>query len=98
MKDGGLPHPWVTLPSETRLSQSPFWFFLVWTVFVLDCSRLTYPVDGYLPLQDPPTTDLLKAHKLLGFIKNVLSIAIDTQVTADGTRFNHVLRHPSCFV
>lgn len=72
----------------------------MWTVFVLDCSRLTYPVDGYLPLQDPPTMDLLKAHKLLGFIKNVLSIAIDTQVTADGTRFNHVLRHrsPSCFV
>lgn len=66
------------------MSQSPLWFFLAWTVFVLDCSRLTYPVDGYLPLQDPPTTDLLKAHKLLGFIKNVLSIAIDTQVTADG--------------
>lgn len=41
----------------------------------------TYPVDGYLPLQDPPTADLLKAHRLLGYIKNVLSTFIDTQVT-----------------
>ncbi|XP_054640910.1 E3 ubiquitin-protein ligase RNF123 isoform X2 [Dunckerocampus dactyliophorus] len=40
---------------------------------------LRYPVEGYLPLQDPPTADLIKAHKLLGFIKNVLSTAIDTQ-------------------
>ncbi|KAG7493787.1 E3 ubiquitin-protein ligase RNF123 isoform X1 [Solea senegalensis] len=42
-------------------------------------SLFTYPVDGYLPLQDPPTADLTKAHKLLGFIKNVLSTAIDLQ-------------------
>lgn len=41
---------------------------------------LRYPVEGYLPLQDPPTADLLKAHKLLGYIKNVMSTAIDTQV------------------
>ncbi|KAK5873202.1 hypothetical protein PBY51_013834 [Eleginops maclovinus] len=42
---------------------------------------LRYPSSdtGYLPLQNPPTSDLLKAHKLLGFIKNVLSTAIDTQ-------------------
>ncbi|KAL7408728.1 hypothetical protein ABVT39_028384 [Epinephelus coioides] len=40
---------------------------------------LRYPVDGYLPLQNPPTADLLKAHKLLGYIKNVLSTTIDTQ-------------------
>lgn len=41
---------------------------------------LTYPVGGYLPLQDPPTADLLKAHKLLGYIKNVMSTAINVQV------------------
>uniref|UniRef100_A0A7N6FJV2 RING-type E3 ubiquitin transferase n=1 Tax=Anabas testudineus TaxID=64144 RepID=A0A7N6FJV2_ANATE len=35
---------------------------------------------GYLPLQNPPTADLMKAHKLLGYIKNVLSTSIDTQV------------------
>ncbi|KAE8298964.1 E3 ubiquitin-protein ligase RNF123 [Larimichthys crocea] len=40
---------------------------------------LRYPVDGYLPLQNPPTTDLTKAHKLLGYMKNVLSTAIDAQ-------------------
>uniref|UniRef100_A0AAQ6IDT1 RING-type E3 ubiquitin transferase n=1 Tax=Anabas testudineus TaxID=64144 RepID=A0AAQ6IDT1_ANATE len=34
---------------------------------------------GYLPLQNPPTADLMKAHKLLGYIKNVLSTSIDTQ-------------------
>uniref|UniRef100_A0A087XJN1 E3 ubiquitin-protein ligase RNF123 n=1 Tax=Poecilia formosa TaxID=48698 RepID=A0A087XJN1_POEFO len=38
-----------------------------------------YPAEGYLPLQDPPTADLLKAHRLLGYIKNVLSTSIDTQ-------------------
>lgn len=37
-------------------------------------------MDGYLPLQNPPAADLLKAQKLLGYIKNVLSTAIDTQV------------------
>ncbi|XP_056887645.1 E3 ubiquitin-protein ligase RNF123 isoform X2 [Takifugu flavidus] len=40
---------------------------------------LRYPVEGYLPLQDPPTADLLKAHRLLGYIKNVMSTSIDTQ-------------------
>ncbi|KAG7226614.1 hypothetical protein INR49_001784 [Caranx melampygus] len=39
----------------------------------------TYPVDGYLPLQNPPAADLLKAQKLLGYMKNVLSTTIDTQ-------------------
>ncbi|CAL8336477.1 unnamed protein product [Lota lota] len=39
----------------------------------------TYPVEGYLPLQNPPTADLLKAHKLLGYIKTVLSTTIDIQ-------------------
>lgn len=54
-----------------------------------DCSLtppLTYPVEGYLPLQDPPTADLLKAHKLLGFIKNVLSTSIDLQVSSRASR------------
>uniref|UniRef100_A0A3Q2D8D4 Ring finger protein 123 n=1 Tax=Cyprinodon variegatus TaxID=28743 RepID=A0A3Q2D8D4_CYPVA len=41
---------------------------------------LRYPfMEGYLPLQDPPTADLLKAHRLLGYIKNVLSVTIDAQ-------------------
>ncbi|XP_051932005.1 E3 ubiquitin-protein ligase RNF123 isoform X1 [Hippocampus zosterae] len=40
---------------------------------------LRYPCEGYLPLQDPPAADLLKAHKLLGFVKNVLSTRIDVQ-------------------
>ncbi|MEQ2258301.1 hypothetical protein XENORESO_015250, partial [Xenotaenia resolanae] len=39
----------------------------------------TYPVEGYVPLQDPPTADLLKAHRLLGYIKNVLSTSINVQ-------------------
>uniref|UniRef100_A0A667WXY5 E3 ubiquitin-protein ligase RNF123 n=1 Tax=Myripristis murdjan TaxID=586833 RepID=A0A667WXY5_9TELE len=34
---------------------------------------------SYLPLQNPPTADLLKAQKLLGYIKTVLSTSIDTQ-------------------
>uniref|UniRef100_A0A8B9JX89 Ring finger protein 123 n=1 Tax=Astyanax mexicanus TaxID=7994 RepID=A0A8B9JX89_ASTMX len=34
----------------------------------------------YLPLQDPPTADLNKANRLLGYIKTVLSTSIDTQV------------------
>ncbi|XP_069045510.1 E3 ubiquitin-protein ligase RNF123 [Lepisosteus oculatus] len=40
---------------------------------------LRYPVEGYMPLQNPPTADLLKAQKLLGYIKNVLSTRIDVQ-------------------
>ncbi|XP_077434784.1 E3 ubiquitin-protein ligase RNF123 isoform X3 [Vanacampus margaritifer] len=40
---------------------------------------LRYPSEGYLPLQDPPAADLLKAHRLLGFVKNVLSTRIDVQ-------------------
>lgn len=43
------------------------------------CS-FTYPVDGYHPLQDPPTVDLIKAKRLLGYMKNVMSTGIDTQV------------------
>ncbi|KAK2534368.1 Rnf123 [Columba guinea] len=39
---------------------------------------LRYPlVEGYRPLQDPPVTDLVKAHKLLGYLKNVIHIGID---------------------
>uniref|UniRef100_A0AAY5KFJ3 E3 ubiquitin-protein ligase RNF123 n=1 Tax=Esox lucius TaxID=8010 RepID=A0AAY5KFJ3_ESOLU len=41
---------------------------------------LRYPVEGYRPLQNPPTADLLRAHKLLGYIKTVLSTTLDTQV------------------
>uniref|UniRef100_A0A8C2J707 E3 ubiquitin-protein ligase RNF123 n=1 Tax=Cyprinus carpio TaxID=7962 RepID=A0A8C2J707_CYPCA len=33
----------------------------------------------YLPLQSPPTTDLIKANRLLGYLKTVLSTSIDTQ-------------------
>ncbi|XP_073699824.1 E3 ubiquitin-protein ligase RNF123-like [Garra rufa] len=40
---------------------------------------LRYPVEGYLPLQSPPTTDLIKATRLLGYLKAVLSTSIDTQ-------------------
>ncbi|XP_036387405.1 E3 ubiquitin-protein ligase RNF123 isoform X2 [Megalops cyprinoides] len=40
---------------------------------------LRYPVEGYLPLQNPPTADLVKANRLLGYIKTVLSTTIDTQ-------------------
>ncbi|KAK1902118.1 E3 ubiquitin-protein ligase RNF123 [Dissostichus eleginoides] len=48
-----------------------------WLCFSL--TVVTYPVEGYLPLQNPPTADLMKANKLLGFIKTVLSTSIDTQ-------------------
>ncbi|MGH0130865.1 UNVERIFIED_CONTAM: hypothetical protein FKN15_043887 [Acipenser sinensis] len=34
---------------------------------------------GYQPLQDPPSADLLKAQRLLGYIKNVFTTKIDTQ-------------------
>lgn len=40
----------------------------------------TYPVEGYKPLQDPPAADLMKANRLLGYMKTVLSTTIDTQV------------------
>uniref|UniRef100_A0A665XBB4 E3 ubiquitin-protein ligase RNF123 n=1 Tax=Echeneis naucrates TaxID=173247 RepID=A0A665XBB4_ECHNA len=38
--------------------------------------RYPFSIDG---LVNPPATDLTKAQKLLGYIKNVLSTAIDTQ-------------------
>ncbi|XP_071669162.1 E3 ubiquitin-protein ligase RNF123 [Patagioenas fasciata] len=39
---------------------------------------LRYPlVEGYCPLQDPPVADLVRAHKLLGYLKNVIHIGID---------------------
>ncbi|KAH0629967.1 hypothetical protein JD844_012471 [Phrynosoma platyrhinos] len=34
-------------------------------------------LEGYRPLQDKPAADLLKAHKLLGYLKNVINIGID---------------------
>nr|XP_055073617.1 E3 ubiquitin-protein ligase RNF123 [Misgurnus anguillicaudatus] len=40
---------------------------------------LRYPVEGYRPLQNPPTSDLIKANRLLGYIKTLLSTTIDTQ-------------------
>ncbi|XP_054866812.1 E3 ubiquitin-protein ligase RNF123 isoform X3 [Amphiprion ocellaris] len=40
---------------------------------------LRYPVEGYLPLQNPPAADLMKAHRLLGYIRNILSTSIDIQ-------------------
>ncbi|KAK1161551.1 E3 ubiquitin-protein ligase RNF123 isoform X1 [Acipenser oxyrinchus oxyrinchus] len=40
---------------------------------------LRYPVEGYQPLQDPPSADLLKAQRLLGYIKNIFTTKIDTQ-------------------
>ncbi|NWI43957.1 RN123 ligase, partial [Picathartes gymnocephalus] len=39
---------------------------------------LRYPlVESYRPLQDPPVADLVKARKLLGYLKNVIHIGID---------------------
>ncbi|NWZ59136.1 RN123 ligase, partial [Haliaeetus albicilla] len=39
---------------------------------------LRYPlVEGYRPLQDAPVADLVKARKLLGYLKNVIHIGID---------------------
>ncbi|OCT83225.1 hypothetical protein XELAEV_18025761mg [Xenopus laevis] len=35
--------------------------------------------QGYRPLQDPPTADLLKSHRLMGYIKNILRTGIDVQ-------------------
>ncbi|XP_043564394.1 E3 ubiquitin-protein ligase RNF123 isoform X1 [Chiloscyllium plagiosum] len=40
---------------------------------------LRYPVEGYRPMQDPPEADLVKAHRLLGYLKNVISASMDTQ-------------------
>ncbi|XP_051550361.1 E3 ubiquitin-protein ligase RNF123-like isoform X3 [Myxocyprinus asiaticus] len=40
---------------------------------------LRYPVEGYLPLQSPPSADLIKANRLLGYLKTVLATSIDTQ-------------------
>uniref|UniRef100_A0A8D0G5H4 B30.2/SPRY domain-containing protein n=1 Tax=Sphenodon punctatus TaxID=8508 RepID=A0A8D0G5H4_SPHPU len=37
---------------------------------------LRYPL-GYRPLQDKPGADLVKAHKLLGYLKNVIHLGID---------------------
>ncbi|KAM9326176.1 E3 ubiquitin-protein ligase RNF123 [Gastrophryne carolinensis] len=34
-------------------------------------------LEGYRPLQDPPTADLLKSQRLLAYLKNVLSTGID---------------------
>ncbi|NXK38610.1 RN123 ligase, partial [Piprites chloris] len=34
-------------------------------------------VEGYRPLQDPPVADLVKARKLLGYLKNVIHVGID---------------------
>uniref|UniRef100_A0A8C4PAL7 E3 ubiquitin-protein ligase RNF123 n=1 Tax=Dromaius novaehollandiae TaxID=8790 RepID=A0A8C4PAL7_DRONO len=42
---------------------------------------LRYPLaagrGGYRPLQDPPVADLVKARKLLGYLKNVIHLGID---------------------
>lgn len=38
-----------------------------------------YPVEGYRPLQDPPSADLRKARTLLGYVKNIIHTGIDVQ-------------------
>jgi len=38
---------------------------------------LRYPVAGYRPLQDPPHADLVRAQKLLGCFRAVLSVELD---------------------
>ncbi|XP_048348153.1 E3 ubiquitin-protein ligase RNF123 isoform X1 [Sphaerodactylus townsendi] len=38
---------------------------------------LRYPVEGYQPLQDRPIADLVKAQKLLEYLKNVIHTEID---------------------
>ncbi|XP_006053334.1 E3 ubiquitin-protein ligase RNF123 isoform X2 [Bubalus bubalis] len=38
---------------------------------------LRYPVAGYRPLQDPPSTSLVRAQRLLGCFRAVLSVELD---------------------
>ncbi|XP_021523276.2 E3 ubiquitin-protein ligase RNF123 isoform X5 [Aotus nancymaae] len=38
---------------------------------------LRYPVAGYRPLQDPPSADLVRAQRLLGCFRAVLSVELD---------------------
>ncbi|XP_078517334.1 E3 ubiquitin-protein ligase RNF123 isoform X2 [Lissotriton helveticus] len=38
-----------------------------------------YPVEGYRPLQDPPSADLRKARTLLEYVKNIIHTGIDVQ-------------------
>lgn len=38
---------------------------------------LRYPVAGYRPLQDPPRADLVRAQKLLGCFRALLSVELD---------------------
>ncbi|XP_078270476.1 E3 ubiquitin-protein ligase RNF123 [Rhinoraja longicauda] len=40
---------------------------------------IRYPMEGYRSMQDPPEADLMKAHKLLGYLKNVFTIGFDIQ-------------------
>uniref|UniRef100_V9K7B4 E3 ubiquitin-protein ligase RNF123 n=1 Tax=Callorhinchus milii TaxID=7868 RepID=V9K7B4_CALMI len=40
---------------------------------------IRYPMEGYRPMQNPPEADLTKAHKLLGYLKNVITTGIDVQ-------------------
>ncbi|KAG8128374.1 hypothetical protein E2320_015227, partial [Naja naja] len=42
---------------------------------------LRYPLKkGYQPLQDKPATDLMKAHKLLGYLNNVIKMDVSCKV------------------
>ncbi|GAA6106930.1 E3 ubiquitin-protein ligase RNF123 [Tachysurus ichikawai] len=77
----------------SRPLRYPFCFslFVVWCYYFVNLEDLTlrgasltfcfftYPVEGYHPLQDPPAADLIKAKRLLVYIKNVMSTGIDTQ-------------------
>lgn len=45
----------------------------------LNCD--TYPVAGYRPLQDPPRADLVRAQRLLGCFRAVLSLELDPVVS-----------------
>ncbi|XP_051977276.1 E3 ubiquitin-protein ligase RNF123-like [Xyrauchen texanus] len=62
---------------------------------------LRYPVEGYLPLQSPPSADLIKANRLLGYLKTVLATSIDTQdeklVEKDSTSWQ-ILGDPTILV
>lgn len=61
-------------------------FIQIFRRVCLTLGRFTYPTEGYRPLQDPPTADLIIANRLLGYMKTVMATSIDTQVRGGGKK------------
>ncbi|KAL8212249.1 UNVERIFIED_CONTAM: hypothetical protein K2H54_041264 [Gekko kuhli] len=71
-----LRYPLTVILAKLRKDCSKTWMKFG-PHFCQDVKNAVVLVEGYQPLQDKPIADLVKAQKLLGYLKNVINTGID---------------------